>query len=245
MEKELIEKLNILEQKLKFQQRVFGITIFMAIFVVIGYGFTHNNSFNIIKAKGIIIQDSLGKDRILIGAPIPFSKDRVRTDTALLRKYWGTAYEEQINQYMEWYKNYKNDANGIVVLNENGFDRVQLGDQLSDPNIGKRQFEMAGLVWNDKQGWERGGLGVNTTSNGSSRSVMGVDNEHGEAVHIVALENGTKGIIINDESGRLLVGMSPANGKFFKNKQKFTGIKYFDNKGNLVWEQPMDSATKK
>lgn len=245
MEKEVVEKFKQLEQKLKLQQRIFGCIVGIAIVAILCFGFTQNNNFNIIKAKGIIIQDSTGKDRILIGAPIPFSKDRVRTDTALVRKYWGKEYEDQEQQYMQWYANYRNTANGMVVLNEHGFDRLQLGDQLSDPNIGKRQFEMAGLIWNDQQGWERGGLGVNTTNNGSSRSIIGVDNEHGEAVHIAALENGTKGIIINDESGRLLIGMSPANGKWFKNKQKFTGIKYFDHKGKLVWEQPMDSAVKK
>ncbi|NJL13713.1 MAG: hypothetical protein HC913_12385 [Microscillaceae bacterium] len=62
---------------------------------------------------------------------------------------------------------------------------------------------------------------------------------NGEAVHIVALEEGTKGLIIGGANGRLMIGMSDKNGAWFKNKEAFTGIKYFDNEGNLVWEQPM------
>lgn len=196
-------------------------------------------SFGIIRAKGIIIEDSSGRDRILIGAPIPFSKDRVRNDTNLVRKHWAKRFGSG-HQYMEWYKNYYHGAEGMVVMNEHGFDRVLLGDKLADPNIGKRMFESSGVLWNDKEGWELGGAGVNTTKDGKSRSVMGVDDKSGEAVHIVALEDGTKGLIIGGENGRLMIGMSKKDGQWFQNKQAFTGIKYFDNHGKLIWEQTMN-----
>jgi hypothetical protein len=111
--------------------------------------------FGILRARGIVIEDSSGRDRILIGSPIPFSKYRVRTDTNLVRKYWAPRFEEQADQYMEWYKSYYNGAEGIVVMNENGFDRVLVGDKLSDPNTGKRMFQSAGILWNDQEGWER------------------------------------------------------------------------------------------
>jgi hypothetical protein len=194
--------------------------------------------FGIIRAKGIVIEDSTGRDRILIGSPVPYSKFRVRTDTSLVRKYWAKNFGDG-NEYMQWYKDYNNSAEGIVVMNENGFDRVLLGDKLADPNTGKRMFEPAGILWNDKEGWELGGAGVNTTKDGKSRSVIGVDDKDGEAVHIIALEDGTKGLIIGGENGRLLIGMSKQDGKWFQNKEAFTGIKYFDNNGKLVWEQEM------
>lgn len=195
--------------------------------------------FGIIRAKGIVIEDSSGRDRILIGTPIPFSNDRVRTDTNLVRKYWAKNFVEDSNQYMQWYKNYYNGAEGIVIMNENGFDRVLLGDKLADPNTGKRMFEPAGILWNDKEGWELGGAGVNTTKEGKSRSVIGVDDKDGEAVHIIALEDGTKGLVIGGENGRLLIGMSKQNGKWFQNKEAFTGVKFFDSNGKLLWEQEM------
>ncbi len=204
---------------------------------IVLFVFTNSEqTMGIIRTKGIIIEDSLGHDRILIGAPIPLSKNRVRTDSNLVRKYWSKNYGDG-NQYMEWYKNYYHGAEGMVILNEQGFDRVLIGDKLADPNIGKRMFQFSGVLWNDKEGWELGGAGVNTTKTGEARSVVGVDDQEGEAVHIAAQEDGTKGLFIGGENGNLLMGMSKPNGARFKNEKAFTGIKYFDKKGNLLWQQ--------
>jgi hypothetical protein len=194
----------------------------------------------VIRAKGIVIEDSAGRDRILIGTPIPFSKDRVRTDTNRVRKHWSKAYGKDADKYMEWYKKYYHGAEGIVIMNEKGFDRVLLGDKLADPNTGKRMFESAGVLWNDKEGWELGGAGVNTTADGKARAVIGVDDRDGEAVHIIALEDGTKGLVIGGENGRLLIGMSKKDGQWFQNKEAFTGVKFFDTAGKLLWEQQMN-----
>jgi hypothetical protein len=127
----------------------------------------------------------------------------------------------------------------MMVLNEGGFDRVMMGDKLPDPNTGKRMFEAAGVMFNDKEGWERGGLGVNTTKDGKSRAAFGLDDDNGEAVHLVALEDGTKGLMIGGENGRLMIGMSKKDGAWFQNKDAFTGIKFFSNEGKLLWEQKM------
>jgi hypothetical protein len=43
----------------------------------------------VLRVKGIIIVDSLNKDRILIGAPIPYSSNRVRTDNCACAKSVG------------------------------------------------------------------------------------------------------------------------------------------------------------
>jgi hypothetical protein len=126
------------------------------------------------------------------------------------------------------------------VLNEAGFDRVMMGDKLPDPNTGKRMFEAAGVMFNDKEGWERGGLGVNTTKDGKSRAAFGLDDEQGEAVHLVALEDGTKGLMIGGENGHLLIGMSKKDGPWFKNKEAFSGIKFFSKEGKMLWEQKMN-----
>jgi hypothetical protein len=188
--------------------------------------------FGIIRAQGIIIEDSAGKDRILIGAPLPFSKDRVRTDTALVRKYWSKKYPNA-DQFMKWYKNYQHSGIGIAILNEQGFDKVVIGEKLPDPNTGKRMFEPTGMFWNDDEGFERGGIGVNKTKDGRYRTAVGLDDKDGEAVHLVALEDGTKGLIIGNEQGRMLLGASPKDG-FFGSKEDFMGIQYFNTKGELV-----------
>jgi len=190
----------------------------------------------VLRARGLVIEDSAGRDRILLGAPIPFSADRVRTDTHRVRRHWARTYAAA-SAYMQWYQNYRHGAYGMVVMNEDGFDRVLVGDRLADPNIGRRMFEMAGVVWNDAKGWELGGLGVNTTADGKSRSVVGVDGSDGEAVHLVSLEDGTRGIIIGGQDGRLLIGKSPREGRFFRNKEPFTGFLHFDSSGKVNWRQ--------
>ena len=86
-----------------------------------------------------------------------------------------------------------------------------------------------------------GGAGVNTTEEGKSRGVKGLDDSEGEALHLVVLEDVTKGLIIGGENGRLMIGMSNKNGEWFQNSEKFVGIKYFDNRGKLIWEQQMDN----
>ena len=188
--------------------------------------------FGIIRAQGIIIEDSAGRDRILIGAPLPYSDDRVRTDTAMVRKHWAKRYPNP-DQFMQWYKDYNHSGIGMAILNEQGFDKVMIGEKLADPNSGKRMFEPTGMFWNDDEGWERGGIGVNKTKDGKYRSAVGLDDETGEAVHLVTLEDGTKGLIIGSEKGRMLLGRSPKGG-FFGSKEEFSGIQYFDAQGKLI-----------
>lgn len=243
MENEILQRLQEVENRYKRMRRLFFGFFSIVVVAILGFGFTRIDKFGIIRTKGIIIEDENGRDRILIGAPIPYSKDRVRTDTALVRKYWAKQFKNP-DQYMEWYKKYKNSAEGIVFMNEKGFDVVQVGDNLSDANIGKRMFRSTGILWNTQTGWERGGAGVNTTKDGKSRPVIGLDDDGGEALHLICLEDGSKGIVIGGENGSLRIGMAKKEGELFQNKGKFSGIQYFDNKGNLLWEQNMDSANK-
>jgi hypothetical protein len=240
MNTEQVSRLQTLEKKLERLTYLFVGSLLLFIVVLFGIGFTKADQFGIIRAKGIIIEDEKGKDRVLIGAPIPYSKNRVRTDSSMVRKYWAKKYGANADQFMKWYADYYHGAEGIVIMNEEGFDRVLLGDKLADPNSGKRMFESAGITWNDKEGWELGGAGVNTGKDGKSRAVIGVDDSDGEAVHIVALEDGTKGLMIGGANGRLMVGMARKNGEWFQNKDEFTGIRFFDTQGKLVWEQPME-----
>jgi hypothetical protein len=244
MEDEILQRLQEVESRYKRIKRLFYSFISLTLVAIFCFSLIQVEKFGIIRAKGIIIEDENGKDRILIGSPVPNSKDRVRTDTALVRKYWASQFKNP-NQYMEWYKNYKNSAEGIVFMNEKGFDVVQVGDNLSDANLGKRMFRSSGILWNTQTGWERGGAGVNTTDDGKSRPTIGLDDDSGEALHLICLEDGSKGIIIGGENGSLRIGMAKKEGEIFQNKDKFIGIKYFDNNGNLVWEQNMDNKLEK
>ncbi|HMS04082.1 MAG TPA: hypothetical protein PKE51_13955, partial [Gemmatimonadaceae bacterium] len=164
----------------------------------------------IVRARGLVIEDAEGRDRILMGAPIPASAHRVRTNDSLVRTYWASTFADP-EQYMGWYRNYRHSADGIVIMNEAGFDRVLLGDRLADSNLGRRMFEAAGITWNDARGFERGGGGVNTLEDGTSRAVFGLDDADGEAVHLIAAEDGTKALTIGGANGRLVIGISSAS----------------------------------
>ena len=109
---------------------------------------------------------------------------------------------------MGWYKKYKNASNGIIFMNEEGFDEVLVGEDLADPNVGVRNYKISGLLVNNKKGWERVGAVVNTLENGKTRQGFGVDDDSGEAMHIVTIEDGSKALIIADENGSLRIGMS-------------------------------------
>ncbi|HSR40499.1 MAG TPA: hypothetical protein VLL95_16435 [Phnomibacter sp.] len=47
-------------------------------------------------------------------------------------------------------------------------------------------------------------------------------------------------LAIQSEEGMILLGFSQKDGQFFQNKASFPGIKVFDTKGKLVWEQKMN-----
>ena len=239
MEANWKQRLETMEKKYRRLQWYLSLGAVIFVLGLAGLGFTRNSPADIIRTRGIIVEDEQGRDRILIGAPIPASRNRVRTDTALVRKHWAGNFGKNADQYMKWYRDYYHGAEGIVIMNEEGFDRVLVGDKLADPNTGKRMFTPSGMLWNDARGWERGGAGVNTTEDGQSRSVVGVDDSNGEAVHMVALEDGTRGLMIGGPNGHLLIGMSGKNGEWFKNKEAFTGLRFFDLEGKLVWEQRM------
>lgn len=237
------EFLKLKKSHIRFKRATIGSSA-LAFICLITLSFTKINKFDIIRAKGIVIEDAKGKDRILIGAPIPHSKDRVRTDTTMVRKHWASQFDDP-NQYMGWYKKYKNSSNGIVFMNEEGFDEVLVGEKLADPNVGVRMFEMSGILFNNKKGWERGGAGVNTLENGKTRQGVGFDDDSGEAMHMMTFEDGSKALVIGDENGSLRIGMSKKPGELLQNKESFTGIKYFSNNGKLVWEQKIDTTKKR
>lgn len=239
MENQILEKMYMLEHQYSRLKRFNYILIFVFIIFLFSFGFTTVKKFDVIRAKGIIIEDAQGKDRILIGAPVPFSKNRVRTDTAKVRKHWASQFGNP-DQYMGWYSKYKHSSNGIVFMNERGFDEVLVGEDLADANVGVRMYKISGLLVNNKEGWERIGAGVNTLENGKTRQGFGVDDESGEAMHMITFEDGSKAIILGDEHGSLRIGMAKKPGELLQNKESFTGIKYFNTEGKLIWEQKIN-----
>ncbi len=76
-----------------------------------------------LRTRGLIIVDEQGRERILIGAPIPPATNRIRTNLDRAREAWAKRYPNP-DEYMKYYQGYRHDTNGLLVLDENGFDRV-------------------------------------------------------------------------------------------------------------------------
>ena len=161
----------------------------------------------LIRARGIIIEDAAGRERILIGAPIPQAANRLRTDTGRVRNTWAKRFPPT---YMGYYRGYQHSMNGIVLLDSSGVDRVALGDPVPDPNIGRRIAPATGLVINDAAGFERTGYGVLTVG-GKDRVNLGLDNASGEAVTLSVDDGGRIGIMAQDKGRTLWLGSSPAD----------------------------------
>jgi hypothetical protein len=159
----------------------------------------------VIRARGLIIEDEDGRERILLGAPIPAAANRVRTDLERVREIWGSRFGER---YMEYYANYRNDMNGLLILDANGFDRIAVGDPTPDPNIGRRIAPATGIEINDEEGYERTGYGL-LKVDGRYRVVLGLDSDRGtEGLALSLFDGGKVGLTLFGERS-LFLGSAP------------------------------------
>ena len=187
---------------------------------------------DILRARGLIIEDDAGRERILIGAPIPEAANRVRTDMARVREIWGPRYPDE-EQFMGWYRDYNHSTNGILILSEDGFDRIALGDQNPDPNIGRRIGPSTGMVFNDAEGFERTGYGI---IGGDDRWHVGLgfDSDRGEGLTL-ALDNDGMVVMVGDGGDRILLGRASAGHRWTGSAQPFLGLAVTED-GQIVHE---------
>lgn len=198
------ERMLQLERRVKrLQTVVIGLAA-----LVIGMGvsaFSRSSENQVIRARGFVVVDSLGRARILIGAPIPYAANRVRTDTARVRRLWAGRFPDP-SQYMRYYAGYDNSMNGILILDSAGFDRLALGDPTPDPNIGRRIAPSVGLVINDAEGFERAGFSM-LTVNHKGRVGLGLDSNHGqEAVTLTVNDAGGRSLNVRTGQQNILLG---------------------------------------
>ncbi|QEC69617.1 hypothetical protein FRZ67_20780 [Panacibacter ginsenosidivorans] len=213
MNNELLElKLQLNKQKKKMQQLTFlfssVLLLFISFFI---FSFKDNDDNKVLRAKGLVIVDENGKERILIGAPLPYAKNRIRTDTARVRALWSKKFPDA-DQYMKWYKDYNHQSDGILILDEQGYDKVCLGDGVPDANIGPRIGKQSGLIFCDDEGFERGGLGILNVGEKTNRVVLALDGANGmDATGISVLEDGETGFFASGPKGyHMFIGSAPA-----------------------------------
>ena len=210
-------QIESLQHQLNQQKKRLNKVILFASLIVLGlssqflFSFRETDDNRILRAKGIVIVDDRGRERILIGAPLPQASNRVRTDTARVRALWSQRFGNA-NQYMKWYQDYDHKANGILILDEQGYDKVCLGDGVPDANIGQRIGKQTGLIFCDNEGFERGGIGVINVGAKQNRVVMALDGENGtDATGISVMEDGETGFFAGGKGYRMFLGASPAD----------------------------------
>jgi hypothetical protein len=191
------------------QASVAALGLMLLILIVTGFNLGERHE-DIIRARGLIIEDDQGRERILIGSPIPAAKNRVRTDIARVKQVWGKRFPAK---YMDWYTTYQNGMNGILILDANGFDRVAVGDPVPDPNTGKRIGPSSGFVINDEEGFERSGYGLLKVEN-RYRVVLGMDNTKGqEGATMFLIDDGPVGLEMQDGTRQRKFGLYPKEEK--------------------------------
>lgn len=176
---------------------------------------------DVLRARGLIIEDEAGRERILLGAPIPEAANRVRTDEARVSDVWAPRFPDA---YMDYYQDYSHDTNGMLILSEDGFDRLVVGDPTPDPNIGKRIGPATGMVINDAEGFERTGYGV-LAVNGRHRVGLGLDTDRiEEGLNLVIHDDGPRGILVGTLADGIFLGSAPAGHEWTGLAEEFQGL---------------------
>lgn len=137
---------------------------------------------------------------------------------------------------MDWYfENVNNDVFGVLILDETGHDRVAIGSPTPDPATGARVEPSHGIQFNDAEGIEVGGLG-HFVERGYIG--LGMDNSRGEGLYLLAANNGTSGIIVNDLDGsrRMFIGNAAQESGLTRDGRSLLGISVVDQSDDTWWE---------
>ena len=186
----LLERVESLERRLTLWRLIAGLGllfIILAVFVTASVRSSRaNEDERVLRVRGLVIEDSQGRPRILLGAPVPKVAGRKRQDETL----------------------------GIILVGENGADRITIGVPTPPPQIGGKVVQRispgAGLVVDDVDGNERGGIGVLDNGRGAVCLDYPEPVER-EAVCLGILPEMLAGLLINapggDASERAMLGV--------------------------------------
>jgi hypothetical protein len=164
-QKDLLDRIEQLEKRLRLTWGVIFVIVVTAIVIYI----KNSQTDGVLRVKGVIIEDDEGRERILMGTPIPNVPGRVRKDS----------------------------TDGILILNDEGVDRISIGSPVVNPQVkGKvyRRFSPhTGIAFNANDGDERGALGITD----QDQVLLGLDREGAEGAVLFVQPNGVSGLRIN------------------------------------------------
>ncbi len=155
-----------------------GIQFLVLLFLAICLLATHSvrasssSSSDVLRVRGLIIEDSEGHPRILVGAPFPSVTGRKRQDEP---------------------------SSAILFLDPSGSDRLLVGEgigaQINGKIYSQQQRAVQGSAYGinlmDGLGNERGGFGFTASASGGGRAVIALDRPVGDAW----------GAVVDDKTG--------------------------------------------
>ncbi len=223
---ESIQALQVRIHQLETRSRRAWLMGGLALLLGIGIAARPAQNPDVLYARGLVIVDEEGRERILIGAPLPEAKHRIRTDMDKVKAAWG----ERFGGQLDWYENVRHDTVGMLVIDEKGYDRIAIGDPVPDPPNGRRIDNGPGIAINDGQGFERSGW-----SYFDERDQMGfgLDRASGEGINMFLLKDGTTGILLRNEdrSHQVFLGYAPAASPFTGFEKMLNGLLLLDDSG--------------
>jgi hypothetical protein len=195
MDAELV--LRKIEPRLRHTRLALAGTILVLIALAAGrlshVGASTGNA-KVLHARGLVIEDANGRPRLLLGAQTPDIPGRRRPE----------------------------GVGGIVLLGENGADRVVIAYPGIEPQVmgrvEKRRFAIpsAGLVINDSDGNERAGFGV---SDDGKRISLGLDYADRDAMGLL-VSPGFSGVAVfardGERNDQLAMGVAKDGTSLFK-----------------------------
>ncbi len=138
------------------------------------------------------------------------------------------------------HQEFEHGTNGLVILSEDGFDRLILGEETPDPHVGKRIAPSTGLVVHDRIGFERGGFGVLSRED-SDYVALGLDSSRGEAVSLIAYDEGMVGVYLNEGGDFMFLGKGP-EGSMPYHDEPFLGLTFWRG-GEVIHELNVEDGT--
>lgn len=175
MEEELMDRIFKLENELKSTKYLVIFLILM--FIILAYQYIsvqqkNTISVEMVRTRGLVIQDQKGNDVILMGYPIPYSEARKRTDP----------------------------VDGFLMVDKNGNDRLFMG-KAGTLQVNGELFNRIDQGWgymvNDSRGNERGHFSMLDSLNSI---ILGMDYPTGEGIMMVAQPDNAF-IVINADTG--------------------------------------------
>lgn len=154
---------------------------------------------NILRVRGLIVEDAQGHERLLLGAPIPQTKGRKRQDS----------------------------ATGVVFLGPTGNDRITIGDE-PDPMVNGKIYHRfnkgIGVIISDPDGTERGTYGV--LDNGVALATLDWAKTGEGFVAAVSKQSASAGIWHKNRFGveQEAISMGAENGQVYIKITDSTGV---------------------